>query len=161
VQRVPLTNGGFVLVSDEDEALARQYSWHTNARGYVRSTLWLGGGKTRQVLLHKLLLADAKLVDHRNGDKLDCTRDNLRAATPEENARNRGGIPATSSRYKGVCWNRGCGKWQAAIRVRRTLIHLGVFDDEAAAARAYDAAAWQHFGDFARPNFPEEAPCEV
>jgi hypothetical protein len=30
---------------------------------------------------------------------------------------------------------------------------VGYFDDEAKAARAYDDAARNHYGEFARPNF--------
>ena len=56
----------------------------------------------------------------------------------------------TSGR-KGVCWNKGSGKWQAGIKVRGKSLHLGLFDDIDAAAAAYQQAAAHHFGQFARP----------
>lgn len=47
--------------------------------------------------------------------------------------------------------------WSANIRVNRMLISIGRFATEREAAFAYDAAAIQHFGEFAKTNFPREA----
>jgi len=62
-------------------------------------------------------------------------------------------MQGSSSKYKGVAWHKRRGKWQAYIKIGDKIRHLGVFTDELAAARAYDIAARQHFGEFARPNF--------
>lgn len=56
-----------------------------------------------------------------------------------------GKVPAsaarpTSSKYTGVCWNKGSKKWQASIRIKGKLIHLGYFFDEVSAAKARRAA---------------------
>jgi hypothetical protein len=56
-------------------------------------------------------------------------------------------------RFKGVNLTR---PWAAEIVVNRRSIHLGYFADKEDAARAYDAAAHEHFGAFASPNFPRE-----
>ena len=61
-------------------------------------------------------------------------------------------IPKRKSDYRGVMWERG--RWRAKITVNGQRLHLGYFDDEAAAAKAYDAAAQEHLGDKARLNFP-------
>ncbi len=60
----------------------------------------------------------------------------------------------TTSRYKGVHFNTRTRRWWAQILVRGRGIDLGRFEDEAAAAQAYDDAAREHFGAEARLNFP-------
>ena len=59
----------------------------------------------------------------------------------------------TSSPYKGVSWFAARSVWQAHIQVRRRRRWLGYFTSDVDAARAYDAAARQAFGEFARTNF--------
>jgi hypothetical protein len=59
-----------------------------------------------------------------------------------------------SSGYKGVTWHAQIGKWQAQIHVHGCTRYLGVYDDASDAALAYDNAAKQLFGDFARSNYP-------
>ncbi len=59
----------------------------------------------------------------------------------------------TSSRFRGVCRDKRRRCWRASIRVARRLLHLGLFDDENKAARAYDRAAEKWHGHKARLNF--------
>ena len=95
------------------------------------------------------------LVDHINGDGLDNRRANLRAATATQNNQNR--RPSLSrSGFKGVTKSSKSNGWYARIRVNGKLIHLGCYPDPTSAARAYDAAALEHFGEFAWPNFRNE-----
>jgi len=47
----------------------------------------------------------------------------------------RGGFMNPSSQYKGVCWDKGRGKWMARTRKDGKQSHLGYFDDEEEAAR--------------------------
>jgi len=96
------------------------------------------------------------LVDHINGDPLDNRRQNLRPATPSQNQANRTkyqGRRGVTSRYKGVCWHRKDKKWMARIYRDGKQIYLGGFDCEIEAAKAYDSAALEIFGEFALPNF--------
>lgn len=63
-----------------------------------------------------------------------------------------------SSKYKGVCWRKRCKCWRAKICLEKH-IHLGNYEDEKEAALAYDKAALQLFGEYARTNqmmFPED-----
>jgi hypothetical protein len=110
--------------------------------------------------LHRAIINAPKglYVDHINGDTLDNRRANLRIATNSQNQANRIRLKSgTSSRYRGVTWNKASQKWQAGIKCNLKSTHLGLFESEEEAARAYDRAAREMFGSFARPNFEEAA----
>ena len=61
-----------------------------------------------------------------------------------------------SSSYRGVTWNKWHQKWTSQIRYGGKQHHLGVFADPVQAARAYDAAAFEHHKAKAVLNFPED-----
>jgi hypothetical protein len=63
-----------------------------------------------------------------------------------------------TSKYFGVQQKKESGKWASVLRhpeKGRRPIHIGYFDTEEAAARAYDAKAREVYGDKARLNFPD------
>ena len=78
-------------------------------------------------------------IHHRNGDFLECRRENLEVVTQEESSRGnckiekRNGMPTTSP-YKGVCWCEERGKWLAQINCGGVGYYLGRFDEETAPA---------------------------
>jgi hypothetical protein len=107
-------------------------------------------------------MPDVGPLDHVNSNGHDCRRQNLRPATNAENSQNQrkhshhNGKPC-SSIYKGV--HQSGYKWIAKIVVDGEPIYLGTFDNEADAARAYNAAAIVAFGEFARLNqIPDASP---
>jgi hypothetical protein len=89
-------------------------------------------------------------VDHINGVRDDNRWSNLREATRSENMRNmghRGG----ASEHKGV--SKGGNRWVARIKSKDLgEKYLGCFTCEKEAALAYNYAALEHFGAFARFN---------
>jgi len=95
-----------------------------------------------------------------SGDTLDNRRCNLRICTNRENARNtRSSKLQKSGGFKGVFWHKKGQKWEAAIGAgeltpngKRRRIYLGLYWHPVEAARAYDAAALRHFGEFAAIN---------
>ena len=91
-------------------------------------------------------------IDHINGDGSDNRIANLRMASNAENLRNRGATSISTSLRKGVTWNKVLGKWQAQIKANYKNRYLGVFDCLDAAAAAYDAAALEVHGAFAKTN---------
>lgn len=157
---LPLRNGGVVRLDAEDAERFGGLGWRQDAQGYVLRSVWIPGpargqrGYSSRISLHRSIL-DAPpdlCVDHADGDLLNCTRANLRLCTRAENSRN---LHTTrgSSRFRGVTFHKQAGRWQAALMTGGRNYHLGLFEDETAAARAYDTAARHHFGAFASPNF--------
>lgn len=100
----------------------------------------------------------AEQVDHVDGTRNNNRWANLREASSGQNKRNTKLKASNTSGYKGVsfCAGRSNQKkaWEAKIRVNYKTVHLGRFATGEEAARAYDVAAVQHSGQFARLNFP-------
>ena len=160
VIRLPVKNGQTCLLSTVDDGLLG-HRWYLDDNGYMtRNTPKSGKRRRGKMTMHRQIL-DAPfgmLVDHINGNRLDNRRENLRLCNITESAWNCSGNAKSTSRYKGVCWNKHSGKWQAAIRVKPRLIYLGLFESEKEAAHIYDNAARKHHRKFARLNFPQEPP---
>jgi len=95
-----------------------------------------------------------KCVDHIDGNKLNNNFNNLRWCTNFQNNGNRKKQNHTTSKYKGTSYRKDTKKWRAYIMRNDVQIPLGCFDTEEEAGRAYDSAARELFGEFAKLNFP-------
>lgn len=106
--------------------------------------------------LHRFILKTNLEVDHINGDTLDNRRCNLRSVTRQQNLMNqKKQTRKTTSKYKGVSFNKTNNKWSARITLNRKLMCLGSFKTEEIAAEAYNAAAKRLFGEYAKLNIIE------
>ena len=155
-----LTRGLVATVDAIDfERLDALGRWHAQVKGrnsYARIDLF-GQGSHRRVFMHSMITG-WPMVDHRNGDGLDNRRQNLRPATYSQNSANRGMQSNNQSGFKGVT-RTPWGRWKAQIRKDGRDFYLGVFAEPEVAARAYDVAALDLFGEFAWTNFvPEDSP---
>jgi len=165
IVRVPLTRGLEAVVDLADIALVEGRNWCASDAGntfYAVSAVAGSATSGRTTLqMHRAIMGfepgDPE-VDHRDGDGLNNRRSNLREATSAQNQANQRPQAARSSRFKGVCWNKWSQRWMAQINVDGRQRHLGRFADEVDAARAYDAAALETWGEFAHLNFPTINP---
>ena len=149
---IPLTQGKFALVDECDAEWIESFGkWYAAGRDRTYYAA-RGGSKSSQRIFMHWLIAGCKRPDHVNRNGLDNRRINLRAATGTQNIANQGLSRRNTSGYKGVSWHRPAGLWTVNIRVEGRVTHLGYFEDPVEGARAYNAAALEHFGEFAWLN---------
>ena len=130
--------------------------------GYMRLQIINNEGVSKQVLVHRLVAkaflddaddVNATQIDHINHQRADNNYLNLRYATRQQNQQNKPKTQRnTTSRFKGVYWNKRDKLWCAMISLNRNKIYLGTFRNEKDAGRAYDLECNRLFADFGCPN---------
>ncbi len=157
MKRIPLTQGQFALVDDEDYDALMKYKWHAtwlkNTNTYCATRCKLKTDK-RAIAMHRQIMndPDGLVVDHINHDTLDNQGHNLRVCSNGQNARNKKLYRNNKSGFKGVFWRKDKNKWLASISVNNKQLYLGIFHCKHAAARAYNDAAIKYHGKFAYLN---------
>jgi hypothetical protein len=127
----------------------KQYKWYIAYKG---STAYLKGGSKPEIYLHSLIINSKNEIDHINNNGLDCRESNLRCATHQQNSFNKKIGKRNTSGFKGVHWHKNTKKWEACIKKDYKTIRLGYFSDKIKAALAYNAAAIEYHGEFAKLN---------
>jgi hypothetical protein len=145
-----------VLIDDEDWEKVSKYTWSIHKHRqtfYVSTSITKGDGTNTKLRLHRFLMPGVRMVDHIDGNGLNNQKRNLRECTPRQNMQNqRVQERPKSSKYKGVNRNKVRGVWQVYINIPGKHLYVGAYTEEVDAAHAYNRAAQEHFGEFAKLN---------
>lgn len=165
---LPLTQGMYTLVDDEDFDWLNQWKWQYQAfgcadKGYAVNNKWVKGSypnaKCSTTRMHRFIMSAPKgsPIDHINGNTLDNRKENLRICTTTDNNRNIAKKPNCTSQFKGVSFVKSSKKWLVSFRDKDGKnYNLGTYINEEVAARVWDKAAYERDGQYARLNFPSE-----
>lgn len=142
---IPLTQGKYAIVDNEDFDRLKDINWKFNG-GYAHNNN-LGR-------LHRNIMdvKEGDVVDHIDGNPLNNRRNNLRVCTQQENIYNSRPSRTNVSKYKGVT-KLNEDKYLARIYKEGKVMRIGLFSSAEEAGRAYDTKAKELFGEFAYLNF--------
>ena len=152
MKKIPLTQGQFALVDDEDYQELNRYKWSYSSGGYAIRSAPSGGGKIVLMYMQRIIAGTPTGLetDHINGDKLNNLRANLRICTTAENGYNHGSRRGSVSGLKGVTFHKRTGKFMARIGWQRKPIYIGLYATREDAYAAYCEAAVRLHGEFVR-----------
>jgi hypothetical protein len=160
VVEVPLSKGKMALVDADDWERLSRYKWYawknpSSGRFYAKSTFWIPGEKKSvSIMMHSLIVMGIGAdTDHANTNSLDNRKLNLRPASRSQNNANK--APIGERQFKGIYFWAARQKWVSGITANGKRRTLGYFDTPEDAAKCYDNAAREAFGEFARLNFPQ------
>jgi hypothetical protein len=146
--KVQLSNGESALIDASDVDLVGNYWFSKHHTGYAVTG-------HHQIKMHQLILhAPAGFEpDHRNGNKLDNRRENLRLVPRAINKLNRPLQSNNRSGFPGVCWTNRKKPWRANAVVKKRAVYLGHFDYPtdaySAVVRFYETAYGMAFSEIA------------
>lgn len=118
--------GKYTIVDDEDVIRVASIKWHLSDTGYAVNR---SNGKTTR--MHRVInnTPNGLYTDHKNHDRLDNRKSNLRTVTQAENMSNHKG-------GKGYCWSTEKSKWLVRYKGR----HYSYADTEEEAKELYKKA---------------------
>ena len=129
----------------EDYDLISKYIWQEETGGYIVTYI-----NNKRLFIHNLVTnSEVKTQDHRNGNRKDNRKSNLRYATVLENSRNRVTPKNNKTGCKGVCLDKS-KRYRAYITVNHKWMSLGTYDDFEKAKEVRKRAEIKYFGEFIR-----------
>ncbi len=150
-----LEDSSIAIIDADDFERVMARRWRRLNTGYVGHSYKISGCTGAQlILLHRFVMnaEPGEFIDHENGFPLDCRKSNLRRATKRQNNVNRRCWKRKAVQVKGVAWDEKYRKWRARICLNGKSTWLGRFDTLKEASDAYNRAAVEKFGQFARLN---------
>ncbi len=150
--KISLGGGLFTIIDDSDFDKVSKYTWYIGRGNYATTTTINVSG----ISLHRFIIKPPSdmVVDHIDGDRLDNRKSNLRVCTHSENLKNRIKHDRSgTSKYKGVTYNRECGKWISRIRVDNVKYGLGSYHNEIDATVSYNIGSVLLSPEFGSLNY--------
>ena len=160
--KIPLRNArrhiiAYAKASIDKYKLLSPYSYHAVKKGrkiYAASRVDGVNISMQEMIIGKKAPPGHK-IDHKNGNGLDNTNENLRFATDSQNVHNQQKKEGTTSRYFGVSWNKNTKKWRSGIVCKGEQYNLGSYDNEKDAAYIFDIWDLYLYGEFSVCNVDE------
>jgi len=153
------------IVDDEDFEYLNNFQWYANKLSNTYYAMEVKSLKS----MHRFIMnaKEGQIIDHKDRNGLNNQKSNLRFCTRTQNQTNRRACGCC--KYLGVTFVRPNTKYiskktgkliiyhikpkyRAAITVNKKYMHLGLFETQIEAAKAYNEAAIKYHGEFANLN---------
>lgn len=134
----------------DDLPIVESRRWYVDKNGYLTSSYYYLG-QLRIVRFHRIV-ARAKpgqWVDHRDKNRSNNRKQNLRCCSYSENNRNRGLYSTNTSGVAGIHFDKKRKRWIASITYNSKRIFIGRFCDKEDAIIARLETEVELFGEFA------------
>jgi hypothetical protein len=115
MKQIELTRDKQVMVDDDDYEWLNQWKWFYDNK-YAARTTWTAEGQ-KKIYMHRQIMGfPQQAIDHKDRNKLNCQRYNLRPTTARINALNKDKLSRNTSGYTGLIWCKD-GRWKAEVYV--------------------------------------------
>jgi hypothetical protein len=161
MKEIELLQNKIVLVDDEDYERLKNFKWYYNNHnssgiGYAFRFVKISPTQRKFLSMHRQILGlppgSIPMVDHKDGNGLNNCKSNLRICTNQQNQFNSKLRSDNTSGFKGVYYSFKEKKWRSTIKIGKKRMCLGAFSNKIDAAKAYNQAAIEHIGEFAKIN---------
>lgn len=141
-------SGRKALVDNQDYDLLMDHSWSVGNNGYARCTY-----KQKQCLMHDFILPPlaGMMVDHKDQNKLNNLRDNLRYVTKSQNMQNQPKTKKNTSGYKGVYFLKSgtrVNRWFAKLVIDGKVHQSDYVASKEEATKLYEQLAIKYQGQY-------------
>lgn len=142
---------GYALVDDADYEWLNQWEWSWNQGYALRRT---GSSKfkaEKSVHMHRAIMNPPKNkeVDHKDRNRSNNQRKNLRICTSQQNRGNTSARKNSKSGILGVWWDKAQKRWHTKIGFRNKIYWLGSFVKKKDAVKARKDAEKKYLNNFA------------